>query len=346
MSAVPQHKLRSDNMNWRTPEAAVDELQIQFGQQLEYGQSNGLVKFPDLRRDTELVLAADYSGDHQSSGYQLLTFLLADRLGVLSEWEAERISIRNQHLGDGRRHAFKSLNDAQRQKTLVPFLKASSRINGVLLCVAIDKDIVSSNLGYSVGDATVFKPRVLAKLTQIALFGSLLVGGLATTGQNLMWLTDEDEIVSNEKSQLEAGNVIGCLLERMCPFGMPQIQLGIAGKFDDGRRAEDLCAIPDLVGGAVAECLTSIDKRGIPRSTNVVTPTLKRQNMKTNLIHGWFSTLDGPLSGILCLVRPHESGFMLSFANPNVTLGDAGVPRLWLPPDKSDKKWRRSSKSW
>ncbi|KAA5541919.1 hypothetical protein FYK55_17130 [Roseiconus nitratireducens] len=333
-------------MIWQTPQAAVDELQIQFGQQIAYGESNGLVRFPDLRRDSDLVLAADYSGDHQSSGYQLLTFLLADRPGVLSEWESERISIRNKYLDDGRRHAFKSLNDAQRQKALVPFLKASSRINGVLLCVAIDKEMAASNLGYSVGDPSAFKPRVLAKLTQVALFGSLLVSGLATTGQNLMWLTDEDEIVSNEQSQIEAGNVIGCLLDRMCPFGMPKIQLGIAGKFDDGRRAEDLCAIPDLVGGAVAECLTSIDKLGIPRSTNIVTPTLKRQKMKTNIIHSWFSTLDGPLSGMLCLVRPHESGVLLSFANPGLTLGDAGVARLWLPPDKSDEKWQRSSKAW
>jgi hypothetical protein len=127
---------------------------------------------------------------------------------------------------------------------------------------------------------------------------------------------------------------------------MPQIQLGIAGKFDDGRRAEDLCAIPDLVGGAVADCLTSIDKPAIPRSANIVTPALKRQSTKSNIIHSWFSTLSGPLSGMLCLVRPHESGFIFSFANPDVTIGDAVVPQLWLPPSKSDEKWRRSSESW
>jgi hypothetical protein len=81
-------------MNWRTPEAAIDHLQIQFGQQMTYGQSRGLVRFPDLRRDSDLVITADYSGEHQSSKYQILTFLLADRIGVLSEWENRRIRDR------------------------------------------------------------------------------------------------------------------------------------------------------------------------------------------------------------------------------------------------------------
>lgn len=80
-----------DKMNWRTSEAATDQLQIQFGKQMTYGQSRGLVRFPDLRRDSDLVIAADYSGEHQSSKYQILTFLLADRIGVLSEWENKRI---------------------------------------------------------------------------------------------------------------------------------------------------------------------------------------------------------------------------------------------------------------
>jgi hypothetical protein len=333
-------------MNWRTPEAAVDELQIQFGQQLAYGESNGFVTFPDLRRDPDLVLAADYSGEHQSSDYQILTFLLADRPGILSAWETERISIRSEHLADGRRHAFKSLNDVQRQKALVPFLNASARINGVLLCVAIDKEIISSNLGYTFCGDSVFKPNVLAKLIRIAAFGSLLVGGLATTGQSLMWITDDDEIASNEASQIEAGNVIGSLLNRMCPFGRPQTQLGIAGKFDDGRRAEDLCAIPDLVGGAVAEFLSNIDKSAIPRSTNIVTPMLDRQSTKSSIINRWFSVLREPLAGLLCLVRSHESGYLLSFGKPSITPGDAGVPRIWLPPDNLEKNWRRSSAFW
>ena len=44
--------------------------------------------FPDLRTDDDLVLAADYSGEHRTSRCQVFTFLLASRPGVLSSWAA------------------------------------------------------------------------------------------------------------------------------------------------------------------------------------------------------------------------------------------------------------------
>ena len=129
---------------------------------------------------------------------------------------------------------------------------------------------------------------MLAKLVKIALFGSFLVGGLSSPRQNLRWITDEDEVVSNVRTQAAAGIVLDSLLGRCCSHRLGSVFLGIAGKFEDGRRAEDLCAIPDLVGGAIAEVLASLHG-SIPESTSLLTLLPTHLSTKTELIFGWLS---------------------------------------------------------
>jgi hypothetical protein len=297
--------------------------------------------FPNLRSDRELVLACDYAGEHKASAFQVLAFLLADRPGVMRSWEEERLRIRKKHLADGRRLSFKDLSDARRQKALGPFLRASAGINGILLCVAVEKSLAESTLGYRMDGFDDIKPRVLAKLVKISLLGSLLVGGLSGSGQNLLWITDDDEIVSNERTQAAASAVAGTMLKRFCPQGFGDIHLGIAGKFDDGRRAEDLCAIPDLAGGAVAETMTAFQD-SIPESAALFTPLTTRPTTKTEIIHSWLATLRGPLRHLLCALRPaDDGGVRWSFGNSAVQPGIAS--RLWQPPDKG---WRKSIQSW
>jgi len=331
-------------MNWITPSPCTDRLQEKLGELFKNAEFRWPDFFPNLRTDSSLVIAADYAGEHQVSKYDVIAFLLADRPGILNSWEQERLSIRKQHLSDGRRHAFKDLSDARRQKALVPFLNASSKINGIIFCVAIDKSLRASNFGYQFTENSSLKPAVLAKLTRVAIFGSILVGGLGRAGQDLMWITDEDEIVGNERIQQDAGAVIGAILHRCCPFGLTGVDIGIAGKFDDDRRAEDLCAIADLVGGALAEHLTMLDKRAIPRSTNIVTTVFKHSSTKAKIILSWFAMLQGALKRVVCLVRPHESGgLLISFTNPEVRVPGDISSQLWLPPDKG---WINSSRAW
>jgi len=301
--------------------------------------------FPDLRQDQELVIVGYYSGDHKASDYRVLTFLLADRSGVMSTWEADRLEIRRSFFPDKRTFAFKKLSDAILQKALVPFLKASSRINGIIFCVAIDKSLDSSSFGYQFGhDETAVSALVLAKATKIAVLGSILVGGLAKAGQNLTWITDNDEIVINEKSQSATQDRISAMVNRCCPYGIGSVRLGIAGLFDDEKRAEDLCAIPDLVGGAIAESLTSIEKGAIPRYILTNTSASENVSTKTKIIYAWLSTLNGPLKKLFCLLRAEPDGkLLISFADPTMRLANLAVPGTAPPLDKG---WTDSSKSW
>jgi hypothetical protein len=243
--------------NWITPPACEDEMMKRLGKTFTAKEFESPDFFPNLRAEREVVIASDYSGEHKGCDYLVMSFLVTDREGVMTSWEKERLEVRQRHLGAERTHAFKSLADANRQKALIPFLQASSKLKGLLACIAIDKTLEESNLGYHF-TAKLLKPLVLAKLTRIAFFGSLFAGGLSAEGQFIKWITDNDEIVSNDETSKEAGQVLSGMLSRLCPHGAG-LELGIAGKFEDNKRAEDLCAIPDLVGGAFAESLNIMD---------------------------------------------------------------------------------------
>ena len=69
------------------------------------------------------------------------------------------------------------------------------------------------------------------------MFGGVLVGGLSRPGQSLHWITDDDEIIPNDKCLPlacdMAGTVVGHDIE-----GPMELQLGIAGKFDDQYRGK------------------------------------------------------------------------------------------------------------
>ncbi len=171
------------------------------------------------------------------------------------------------------------------------------------------------------------------------------MSGLCRPGQNLHWITDEDEIVANEDHQKDAGQMMGGMLYHYCPEKMGEIRLGIAGKFEDDRRAEDLISIVDLVGGAFSEYLMALGTDSLPKSTNLFVPMRKPMSTKSQLILAWLFGSNRPLKKVICLVRSWEAGKVLvSFPRPKIRRRFPGenLP-LWAPPDKG---WIESAESW
>jgi len=307
---------------------------------------------PNLRTDSELALISDYAGEHKNARFNILSYLLADRPGILSIWDHERMSIRRKFLGDGRRLAFKSLGDKNKQKALGPFLASASSINGVLFCVAIDKRIQSisyrglpSSTDIAEWSSLSWSPKVFEKLVRVLHFGNFLVAGLCRPEQNLMWITDDDEIVANDTFHKDACRIYSRIRQHYCQDNLGKLTCGMAGKFNDNRRAEDLVSIVDVVGGAVSEILSSISPEDFPKSRKVVTPILKRLSTKSQVILSWLAEQKGSLKKIILVIRPSNAGkIQFSILNLlNLTGMAKGRFGLWLPPDKG---WIQSIKSW
>src|SRR5207245_6788898 len=95
-------------------------------------------------------------------------------------------------------------------------------------------------------------PDMLEKLLRICVFGGGFVDGLRGEGQDIYWITDDDAIVATDDAKADAGLLMGSFRHRY-PGETPKLFLGVASLFDDGLRAEDLLAIPDLAAGAFSE---------------------------------------------------------------------------------------------
>ena len=87
-----------------------------------------------------IYIASDYGGAHAPSSYETITVVYAD-FDASALWELHRRSIRHRFLLDGRRMAFKSLNDGNRRRALIPFLSAANHLSGVSVTLAIRKSI-------------------------------------------------------------------------------------------------------------------------------------------------------------------------------------------------------------
>lgn len=86
------------------------------------------------------MFGSDYSGSHGDSQFRTYGFVIGDA-DASPEWPSRCRKSRNAFLADGRRMAFKSLNDSQRRRALIPFLEASEAINGHVVVVAINKKL-------------------------------------------------------------------------------------------------------------------------------------------------------------------------------------------------------------
>ena len=300
---------------------------------------------PNLQNSTDLVLASDYAGENPHSQFQVLGYLLADGSESIPAWDMARKAVRAKFLPDNRRIEFKSLGDGLRQKAMLPFLNSANSINGLVLCVAIDKaiqQIVPGLISAKHWASVPWKPDVWEKLVRIAIFGSILVGGLSRPGQKLLWITDEDAIVANDNCLDDACLVMGTALWHYCPKGLDDVSMGIAGKFTDERQAEDLVSIVDLAVGSVTEGLSLIGPAGVPRATSIPTPIHGHLSTKAKLIHSWLSTVHVPLKKLVCMVRPADGGLLFSFSNPEFSVGSPlaramANTQLWLPVDRGWK---------
>jgi len=221
----------------------------------------GLIR--DIRGSKEFLLACDFGGSHQRSRYESFSFL-AGSIAESGEWDELRRWVRTEYLSDGRRMSFKGLRDGQRARSLVPFLHAADKFPGVLVTLLLDKKI-----GSVIGDhehPNFFPELVVAKrgwtkrafhrLCVVASVGALLIAGLSAPSQDILWLTDQDEIAPNARQHDHAGWVFLLHINTYAPQNHGKLVFLTTEGDDEGRRLEDVVAIADLAAGGLAEALS------------------------------------------------------------------------------------------
>jgi hypothetical protein len=259
-------------------------------------------RLPSFDAATQILTGSDYGGQHPSSQYESLAFAIADAM-KLRPWDEARVRCRKAHLPDGRRMSFKSLNDKLRVAALPDFLSAADLVPGLLLVVLFDKQIGS------IFDADEEQPKVpdefrklfkwpartQERMLRICHVMALVLAGLSREMQNVLWITDEDEIAANVERHTLFTKAFGNIASHYLEHRLGHLRVATTASDTGKRDLEDFVAIADLAAGAICHCLNAYGATGLSSVAGLVVPPPPGAPPKVDKLLDWFSNDATPL---------------------------------------------------
>lgn len=247
-----------------------------------------------LRSSPSLFVFSDYGGAHRAAHFEVMSFLITTPRGI-SDFIARCQRLRRDSLGTKRRMAYKSLSDKVRLDALSEFFDAADQLPGLVICFAIDKAAAhrfseGSSSDTAVGQLGPWAKRSFRKLTMIGHLAGIVVQGLRCDRQDLLWITDEDEIAPNVHKHAEATRILSHLLSCYCSGPMGHFRFGTTASDPGDLHMEDLVAVPDLAAGCIADVLTYMSPHpAAPTVERLYLPTGGGTPAKTRRVAEWLS---------------------------------------------------------
>ncbi len=290
-----------------------DEVQLGFMNVFSRSISNIETRrpgsVPDLRHPGTILIGSDYGGFHREATYEVLSFIFTnlERVGI---WDAARIKVRGQRLKDGRRMSYKALNDRVRRRALDDFLAACNVIPGLLVIVAIDRRIQSiftkdEHLALGSREPSFFSgwtPTTIERALRVVHLASIFLRGLSMSGQDVLWVTDEDDVVANEGRLRGFVESFATVSSHYLPHDLRHLRIATT-RSDTGRRdLEDLTAVCDLTTGSLQDVLKEDLIRGLPNSPSLWIPRISTNKNKVTTIMDWFADDSQPLKHLTFVV--------------------------------------------
>ena len=232
-----------------------------------------------------------------------------------SEWEQQRLQVRQEHLSDSRRMSFKRLGDAQRRRALGPLLDAANSLHGLSFSVALNKKCESAFAAIPPLDLSnpefdmyrKWKPAVLEKAFLTLHILGVLLAGLAAPGQDVMWFTDEDCIAANDDRACELTQLFAWITSQYLTFDLGHGRCGTSRCDDGSRQIEDFLALPDMIAGALAEQM-QLKSANPTELSDIFWMHRPDFSDKTRHITWWYSNSGKPLKRLFCIVDPTTDG--------------------------------------
>src|SRR4029077_6567215 len=134
--------------------------------------------------------------------------------------------LREAHIRDGRRIAFKSLSDRRQRALLSPLLTVARKMPGLCLvvitnrrlrhlCLHTDEDYEGLRVTASLNAP--WKRRELEEAVRTSYMIALLVRGRSQPGQAIGWISDEDNVFANDTYSADMANLLGQFTGREAP---------------------------------------------------------------------------------------------------------------------------------
>jgi hypothetical protein len=274
--------------------------------------------FTDIRFGKEVLVACDFSGSHSAAKYEAFAFLVG-AIGGSAKWMETRSIVRDRFLPNNRRMAYKSLNDAIRLQALPSFLEAANNFPGNLVVFLISKQI--NNLFADPGTPGFLPELVVAergwkkksfqRLLLVASLGSLLVSCLSEPLQDILWVSDQDEIAANAEKHNHAGHVIHHCISRYAPNHRGLLVFLTTEGDLNTRQLEDIVAVPDLAAGALVDALSICDELKRSSDERLWIPISSELSPKAKTILQWFSDSSFPLKRLVVVLDSVEDAIQV-----------------------------------
>jgi len=269
---------------------------------------------PQVQGD-RLLIATDFAGG-PGSRFHVIGILLAD-WDFSDDWLEARMEVRNRFLPNNRRMSFKYMNDCYRRKALSPFLQAAKELRGLLATIIIDTRIKAlfadkKALEHRVKDNVLrskWKLPDFENMIRVAFFVSYFLSWLGRPEQEILWVTDQDQVVANERREEDILHLSSRFLTFLAEDPHFSVDFSTTAVDSDDRGEEDIAAIPDLVVGAICETLHL--SQSVPcwpyywQTPEGITP-------KTKTVLEWVCGPDKKLNELTILFAPNsDSGFTI-----------------------------------
>jgi hypothetical protein len=191
--------------------------------------------------------------------------------------------------------SYKRLDDPQRQDALVPFLQAAANLDGHVVAIAVDKRKKwlstipgsSDDLRKSFALRSSWNARSLEAMLRKVQFTAILLSIWAEPFTDVTWITDQDEFVANDTRHDDALLAAARMTSFYISHAMGIFRLNTTGQDPELTDYEDLCSIPDLAAGMLAEVSTRLSREAVweEKLRRVLTSPMAP---KTGIIADWF----------------------------------------------------------
>ena len=259
--------------------------------------------FCSLGDAKKLLLTADYSGDQSDSRYRTVGLLLVNEED-LESWKTRLAGVRRAGLGR-RRLSYKDLrHDAIKWKALPHFLESAGPLRGYCLAVAFAKELaplvedVASHKGLLAPLAKWPKALRLWALYVTAVEG-IIITSTCQDDTDFVVVTDEDELAANPKRLEEFVNLLNVTVGQLSSKRFNKIVFRTTQMPTKNLFVEDLCTLPDLVGGALMDLLRSAGGKASQDPLQVESSML---DVRAKVLIGWMLTEGNGLTRLAAII--------------------------------------------
>ncbi|WP_438480848.1 hypothetical protein [Oleiharenicola lentus] len=268
---------------------------------------------PDFDPSQPLLAFSDYSGSHAGASFDAYSFLLVQP-DAFARWQPIREAVR---LGLGmshRRMSFKGLEDGVKARALVPWLRMFQEMPGFLATVLVEKTLGPLGpVDQLQRDEPVYgavKRQVLERMLRVCHLLSVFIGGLSSPYQNLLWISDQDEIAPNPERLTLLTRTFARVCSAYVPHPLGHLRCGTTLLDNGTLDTEDLTSLPDLVAGTLGELHTHRVHDRLTASGLLFVPPPEGLTPKTQLILSWLATTRQPMRRMTFTLTGQEGGLL------------------------------------